>query len=81
MFGFGFSELLIIFLLIIILVKPEELPSLIHQIGKFYGTLKRISMQIRDELESFAPEEKNDIKRAENTISYEKKEEKNDRNN
>jgi len=81
MFGFGFSELLIIFLLIIILVKPEELPSLIRQIGKFYGTLKRISMQIRDELESFAPEEKNDVKTPKDTISYEKKEEKNDRNN
>jgi sec-independent protein translocase protein TatB len=41
MFGIGFSELVIIGLILIIMIKPEDLPKFFRSMGKFYGQLKR----------------------------------------
>jgi len=80
MFGFGLSEFIVIVILLIILVKPEELPSVMRKIGEIYGQLRRISTQLIDEIESLAPEEKKSFKTPKDTVSYEKKEENHDRN-
>jgi sec-independent protein translocase protein TatB len=41
MFGIGFSELILIGLVLIIFIKPEDLPKFFRTMGKLYGQLKR----------------------------------------
>ncbi|MDR0388617.1 MAG: hypothetical protein LBH73_00930 [Spirochaetaceae bacterium] len=41
MFGIGFSELVLIGLILIIFIKPEDLPKFFRSMGKFYGQIKR----------------------------------------
>ncbi|MDR1430052.1 MAG: hypothetical protein LBI85_07150 [Spirochaetaceae bacterium] len=41
MFGIGFSELVLIGLILIIFVKPEDLPKFFRTLGKLYGQLKK----------------------------------------
>jgi sec-independent protein translocase protein TatB len=41
MFGIGFSELVLIGLVLIIFIKPEDLPKFFRSAGKLYGQLKR----------------------------------------
>jgi Sec-independent protein translocase protein TatA len=41
MFGIGFSEMAIIALVVMVLVRPEDLPAFFRKLGKFYGQLKR----------------------------------------
>jgi sec-independent protein translocase protein TatB len=41
MFGIGFSELVIIGLILIIFIKPEDLPKFFRSAGKLYGQLKK----------------------------------------
>jgi sec-independent protein translocase protein TatB len=40
MFGIGFSELVLIGLILIIFVKPEDLPNFFRSMGKLYRRLK-----------------------------------------
>lgn len=40
MFGIGISELLLILLAIIILIRPEDLPKFMRTVGKLYGKVK-----------------------------------------
>ncbi len=53
MFGLSGNELFVILLIIILVVKPEDLPALIRQIGKIYGQIMRIYYSILDEINSF----------------------------
>jgi sec-independent protein translocase protein TatB len=41
MFGIGFSELVLIGLILIIFIKPEDLPKFFRTLGKLYGQLKK----------------------------------------
>ena len=40
MFGIGISELLLILLAVIILIRPEDLPKFVRTVGKLYGKVK-----------------------------------------
>ncbi len=40
MFGIGFFEILIIVFLILIFIKPEELPNFVRKAGKIYSQIK-----------------------------------------
>jgi sec-independent protein translocase protein TatB len=40
MFGIGFSELVLIGIILIILIKPEDLPRFFRSVGKIYGRMK-----------------------------------------
>jgi sec-independent protein translocase protein TatB len=41
MFGIGFSELVLIGLVLILFIKPEDLPKFFRSAGKLYGQLKK----------------------------------------
>jgi sec-independent protein translocase protein TatB len=41
MFGVGFSEIVIIVLLVIVFIKPEDLPRFFRTVGRWYGKAKR----------------------------------------
>lgn len=46
MFGLGIWELLVIFIVVIIFIKPEDLPRFFRKVGKMYGELKRYNDEI-----------------------------------
>ena len=52
MFDFGFWELTIIMVVVLLVVGPERLPVLAGQAGKWIGKAKRIINSIRTDIES-----------------------------
>ena len=40
MFGIGFSEVILLALVAVILIKPDDLPGFFRKAGKFYGKVK-----------------------------------------
>ena len=45
MFSFGWSELALTALIVIIVVGPKEIPNLLKQIGTFTKSIKKISRE------------------------------------
>jgi len=50
MFGIGFGELLIIIVVLIIAVGPQQLPSLMKTIGKTIRSMRQASQDLRDSI-------------------------------
>jgi sec-independent protein translocase protein TatB len=46
MFGIGFSEIVIIVLVVIVFVRPADLPAFMRKLGKLYGEAKRAYNEI-----------------------------------
>jgi sec-independent protein translocase protein TatB len=51
MFDFGFSEILLIFLLALIVLGPEKLPRVAAQFGRWIGRARGMARQFREQLE------------------------------
>ncbi len=49
MFGLGFSEIIILGVLALILLGPEQLPDLARKLGRFINDLKRTTDGIKNE--------------------------------
>ena len=62
MFGLGFSEIVFVFLVFILLFGPDELPKIVKNCSKFY---RRI-IDLKDELNESVNKEVNDIKKVVN---------------
>ena len=56
MFDFGFNELLLLSILIIILFGPKELPIVLMSIHRFFSKLWVYSKEIRTSIESLVNE-------------------------
>jgi sec-independent protein translocase protein TatB len=54
MFEVGFTELLLIFALALIVLGPEKLPKLAQQIGRWVGRARAMARQFREQLEDEA---------------------------
>lgn len=54
MFEVGFSELLVIFALALVVLGPERLPKLAAQVGRWMGRAKAMARQFREQLEAEA---------------------------
>jgi sec-independent protein translocase protein TatB len=54
MFEVGFSELLLIFALALVVLGPEKLPKLAQQVGRWVGRARAMARQFRDQLEEEA---------------------------
>ena len=50
MFGLGFSEWVVIGIVIIIFVKPEDIPTLFRTIGKYYQKYLKFYHRMMNEL-------------------------------
>jgi Sec-independent protein translocase protein TatA len=48
MFGIGFSEVVIVFLAVIIFVRPGDLPKFLRMAGRLYGRAKRTYSELTD---------------------------------
>jgi sec-independent protein translocase protein TatB len=47
MFGIGFGEIIIVAIVLIIFVGPEQLPSLMRTLGKALRTMRQASLELR----------------------------------
>jgi sec-independent protein translocase protein TatB len=54
MFEVGFSELLLIFAIALIVLGPQKLPKLAQQVGRWMGRARAMARQFRDQLEDEA---------------------------
>jgi sec-independent protein translocase protein TatB len=52
MFEIGFSELLLIFVIALIVLGPQKLPKLVAQVGRWAGKARGMARQFREQLES-----------------------------
>ena len=52
MFDFGFWELTLVMIVLLLVVGPDRLPTLAGQVGRWLGKAKRILQSIRSDIES-----------------------------
>lgn len=52
MFEVGFSELLLISVIALVVLGPERLPKLVAQVGRWVGKARAMARQFREQLES-----------------------------
>ncbi len=51
MFDIGFTELLLVFVVTLLVVGPEKLPGVARKMGRFLGQIKRTFNQIKHDVE------------------------------
>jgi sec-independent protein translocase protein TatB len=51
MFDIGFTELLLIFVVTLLVVGPEKLPGVAKKMGRFFGQIKRTFNQVKHDVE------------------------------
>ena len=49
MFSIGLPEIAIIFLVLILFIKPEDIPKVFQTLGRWYGNLQRLYLGVTDE--------------------------------
>src|SRR6186713_2068081 len=54
MFEVGFSELLLIFVIALVVLGPQKLPKLAQQVGRWVGRARAMARQFREQLEEEA---------------------------
>ena len=59
MFGLGFTEIVFVFLVFILLFGPDEVPNIAKKCGKFYRNITNM----KDEINDSVNKEINDIKK------------------
>ena len=71
MFGIGFSEILVIVIILFVFIRPEDLPKIMRAAGKYYGKAKKLYnelIQVKDKImkeidEAAALEEQTETKK------------------
>ena len=48
MFGFSLAELIVVFLVILIFIKPQYLPEIAHFLGRVFFRLKKIYRDLKE---------------------------------
>ncbi|MDR2480080.1 MAG: hypothetical protein LBD48_12310 [Treponema sp.] len=46
MFGIGLSEILLVALIIIVVIRPNDMPKFLRTLGRFYGKAKKTYKEI-----------------------------------
>ena len=67
MFSFGWSEIALTVIVLIIVVGPKEIPNLLKQIGSFSKSIKKIAREFKKSLNDIANE--SDLKDVKDSIS------------
>jgi sec-independent protein translocase protein TatB len=52
MFGMGFSEILLIFVIALVVLGPQKLPKVVAQVGRWAGKARAMARQFREQLEN-----------------------------
>ena len=67
MLTFGWGEILIVFIIIIVVVGPKELPKLIKQFSSFIKSIRKLSTDFKQSLNEIADHE--DFKEAKSSLN------------
>ena len=67
MFSFGWGEIFLVLIVVIVVVGPKDIPKFLRQIGKLSKSFKKISREFKSSLNELADEK--DIKEFKNSIS------------
>ena len=67
MFSFGWGEILLILVVVIIVVGPKDIPKFLRQIGNLSKSIKKISREFKSSLNQIA--EETDLKDVKNSIN------------
>ena len=67
MFSFGWGEILLVFVVVIIVVGPKDIPKFLRQIGNLSKSIKKISREFKSSLNQIA--EESDLKDVKNSIT------------
>ena len=67
MLSFGWSEIALTVVIVIIVVGPKEIPNLLKQLGTFSKSLKKISRDFKKSLNEIA--DQSDLKEVKKSIS------------
>ncbi|HEX5209765.1 MAG TPA: Sec-independent protein translocase protein TatB [Steroidobacteraceae bacterium] len=59
MFDIGFSEILVIFVLALIVLGPEKLPRVVREVGRWVGRARAMARQFQDQLEDEVDNDRN----------------------
>ena len=51
MLDFGFSEILLIFVLALVVLGPEKLPRVVREVGRWVGRARAMARQFQEQLE------------------------------
>ena len=66
MLTFGWGEILLVFIVVIVVVGPKDLPKLIKQLSSFTKSLKKLSREFKSSLNEIAEHE--DFKEVKSSI-------------
>ena len=67
MFSFGWGEILLILLVVIIVVGPKDIPKFLRQIGNLSKSIKKVSREFKSSLNQIT--EETDLKDVKNSIT------------
>ena len=67
MFSFGWGEILLILVVVIIVVGPKDIPKFLRQIGNLSKSIKKISREFKSSLNQIA--EETDLKDVKDSIT------------
>ena len=67
MFSFGWGEILLIFIVVIIVVGPKDIPKFLRQIGNLSKSIKKISREFKSSLNQIV--EETELKDVKNSIT------------
>ena len=67
MFSFGWGEILLILVVVIIVVGPKDIPKFLRQIGNLSKSIKKISREFKSSLNQIT--EETDLKDIKNSIT------------
>ena len=67
MFSFGWGEILLILIVVIIAVGPKDIPKFLRQLGNLSKSIKKISREFKSSLNQIA--EETDLKDVKNSIT------------
>ena len=59
MFDIGFSEILVIFILALIVLGPEKLPRVVREVGRWVGRARSMARQFQEQLEDEVDSDRN----------------------
>lgn len=51
--NFSISEILVILLIALLVIKPEQLPDVAYTLGRFAQSVKRLFAKVKDEMNGF----------------------------
>jgi sec-independent protein translocase protein TatB len=63
MFDIGFSEILVIFILALIVLGPEKLPRVVREVGRWVGRARAMARQFQEQLEEEVDVDRNRMTR------------------